>query len=530
MRASSADNDVLNAALLQWLDTLAQGGVFTTDRDHVIRSWNRWLEVNTGYSAVDMIGRSVFSALPDLESRGFREYFDAALLGQTTVLAHGLHRYVIPVAGADGRSIRQSGRIGPLTAGEAIVGTICVIEDVTERLRSERELRAQIEASDRARALAEEAVRARDEFLTTLSHEIRTPLNAVLGWTRILIERPAGPEMLARALEVIDRNAMAQVRLIDDLLDTARIMSGKLRLDAQPVDLARAVLAAIDVVEPTAAAKNVTIQSEIGTEPRMMRGDPDRLQQIAWNLLANAVKFTPSGGVVTVTVSQSSGTLTLTVADNGEGIAPEFLPLVFERFRQADPSATRRHGGLGIGLSLVRQLVELHGGRIVVTSEVGTGSVFRVTLPARPEFATEDFAAAESSTELAGLRVLVVDDGVEGRELLTVSLEQHGAVVSAVASVSEALAMLDETSRLELPHAIVADVQDAGDDAALALGPALGRRTTARGGAIPAVAVTTYDSPQVKRRVLAAGFHAHVVRPLSPSTLAAVVRNLLRFD
>jgi len=523
MRASPADDDVLGAALLQWLDTLAMQGVFTTDRDYVIRSWNRWLEENTGYDAGDVIGRSVFSALPDLESRGFREYFDGAILGQTTVLAHGLHRYVIPVAGADGRSIRQSGRIGPLTVGDAIVGTICVIEDVTERLRSERELRAQIEASDRARALAEEAVRARDEFLTTLSHEIRTPLNAVLGWTRILLARPATPEMLARALEIIDRNALAQVRLIDDLLDTARIMSGKLRLDAQPVDLCRAVLAAIDVVQPTAAAKSVTIQSEIGTEPRMMRGDPDRLQQIAWNLLANAVKFTPAGGQVTVTVAASNGNLVLTVADNGEGIAPEFLPVVFERFRQADPSATRRHGGLGIGLSLVRQLVELHGGRIVVTSKLEAGSVFTVTFPARPEFAAEDFAAT-SSIELAGLRVLVVDDGADGREMLTVALEQHGAVVAAVATPSEALAMLDATSRLDLPHAIVADVAEAAD-AALALGAALGKRTAAHGGAIPVVAVTAFDSPQVKRRVLAAGFQAQVARPLSPSTLAAVVRN-----
>ena len=529
MRGSSADEGVLGAALLQWLDLLAMQGVFTTDRDHVIRSWNRWLATNTGYDAGDVIGRSVFDALPDLESRGFREYFDAALRGQTTMLAHGLHRYVIPVAGVDGRSIRQSGSIGPLTVGDDIVGAVCVIEDVTERLRNERELRAQIAASDRARALAEEAVRARDEFLTTLSHEIRTPLNAVLGWTRILLARPPGAEMLARALEVFDRNALAQVRLIDDLLDTARIISGKLRLDAQPVDLSRAILAAIDVVQPTAAAKKVTIQYESGTEPRTMRGDPDRLQQIVWNLLANAVKFTPPGGRVTVSVAQSASELTLTVADNGEGIAPEFLPLVFERFRQADPSATRRHSGLGIGLSLVRQLVELHGGRIAVASDIGVGSVFTVTFPARPEFG-EDFASVvEASSELAGLRVLVVDDAAEGREMLTIALEQHGARVTAVASASEALALLDGTPRLELPHAIVADVQGAGD-AALALGPALGRRTAASGGAIPCVGVTAYDSPQVKRRVLAAGFHAHVVKPLSPATMAAVVRSLVRSD
>src|SRR6185436_8553572 len=176
----------------------------------------------TGHAASEVVGRVVFEAFPELESRGFREYYDGALTGQVTVLAHGLHRYIVPVRGADIRSVRQSGRIGPLDATGAIVGTVTVVDDVSERLMSERELRTQIEASDRARALAEEAVRVKDEFLTTLSHEIRTPLNAVLGWTRILLARRAEPEMLSRALEVIDRNALAQVRLIDDMLDTAR--------------------------------------------------------------------------------------------------------------------------------------------------------------------------------------------------------------------------------------------------------------------------------------------------------------------
>ncbi len=243
-----------------------------------------------------------------------------------------------------------------------IVGTVTVIEDVTERFASERELRNQIQASEQARALAEEAVRVKDEFLTTLSHEIRTPLNAVLGWTKILLSRTVDSAMLARALEVIDRNALAQTRLIDDMLDTARVMSGKLRLESQPVDLTRVALAAIDVVAPTAAAKGVEIRPEFQPQAFMMMGDPDRLQQIVWNLLVNAVKFTEPGGTVTVGISDSQGLLTLTVTDTGEGITAEFLPQIFERFRQADPSASRRHGGLGIGLSLVRQLVELHGG------------------------------------------------------------------------------------------------------------------------------------------------------------------------
>ena len=529
MRSSTADSGVLGAAVLQWLETLAPLGIFTTDRDLVIRSWNRWLEVNTGHAASDVIGRSVFEAFPELESRGFREYYDGGLAGQVTVLAHGLHRYIVPVRGADGRSVRQSGRIGPLDAGGGIVGTVTVVDDVSERLMSERELRTQIEASDRARALAEEAVRVKDEFLTTLSHEIRTPLNAVLGWTRILLARRAEPEMLSRALEIIDRNALAQVRLIDDMLDTARIMSGKLRLDSQPVDLARVVRAAIDVVQPTAVAKNVTIRDEIDSEPRMMRGDPDRLQQIAWNLLANAVKFTEPQGQVGVRVAQAGGSLVLTVSDTGEGISADFLPVIFERFRQADPSATRRHAGLGIGLSLVRQLVELHGGRIGVTSELGVGSTFTVTFPCLPEFAgiAEASGAESSSVTLAHLRIVVVNDQIEGREMLTVALEQHGAQVIGVSTTAEVLALLDRTSRYDLPHAIVAEVHEA-DDAALGLIAALGRRSAARGGEIPAVAVTSYGGAQLKRRVLAAGFHAHLAKPLSPETLANVVRNLVR--
>lgn len=529
MRSPTADSGVLSAAVLQWLDTLAPLGIFTTDRDLVIRTWNRWLEVNTGHTAAEVIGRLVFEAFPELERRGFREYYDAALAGQVTVLAHGLHRYIVPVRDADPRIVRQSGRIGPLDAAGGIVGTVTVVDDVSERVLSERELRTQIEASDRARALAEEAVRVKDEFLTTLSHEIRTPLNAVLGWTRILLARRAEPDMLSRALEIIDRNALAQVRLIDDMLDTARIMSGKLRLDSQPVDLVRVVRAAVDVVQPTAVAKNVTIRDEIGSEPLMMRGDPDRLQQIAWNLLANAVKFTDSQGQVRVNVAQAGASLVLTVSDTGEGVAADFLPVIFERFRQADPSATRRHAGLGIGLSLVRQLVELHGGRIAVTSEVGVGSVFTVTFPCLAEFAgTGDAsAAAPSSMTLADLRILVVDDQIDGREMLTVALEQHGAQVTGVSTAAELLVLLDRTSRYDLPHAIVVDVHEA-DDAALAVISALGRRSAGRGGEIPVLAVTSHGSAQLKCRVLAAGFHAHLAKPLSPETLATAVRNLVR--
>jgi signal transduction histidine kinase/CheY-like chemotaxis protein len=423
--------------------------------------------------------------------------------------------------------VRQSGRISPLELDSVVVGTITVVEDVTERIQSERELRSQIEASDRARALAEEAVQVKDEFLTTLSHEIRTPLNAVIGWTKILLSRPVEPPMLARALEVIDRNAVAQVRLIDDMLDTARIMSGKLRLETGPVDLARVALAAIDVVAPTAAAKNVALRAQFEPQGLMMLGDADRLQQIVWNLLANGVKFTEPGGAVTVGITDDNGNLVLTVADTGEGIPSDFMPVIFERFRQADPSASRRHAGLGIGLSLVRQLVELHGGRITVTSRPGEGSVFTVTFPSRPDLAHGAGRGEQGVVALADVRVLVVDDQAEGRDLLTVALEQQGAAVTAVATTTDALALLDRSSRYDLPHVIVSDVGE-GADPALTLIRALASRHPERGGSIPTVAVADYEHPQSRRRVLASGFNRYLAKPFSPDELADTVRSLLR--
>jgi signal transduction histidine kinase/ActR/RegA family two-component response regulator len=512
--------------VLRWLDPLALHGNFTTHRDLIIRCWTRGLEEHPAHAAADMVGRPLFDAIPDLDGRGFAVYYESALAGQLKVLAHGLHRYIVPVVDREERDVRQSGRITPLEIGNSIVGTITVIEDVTERVMNERELRTQIEASDHARGLAEEALRVKDEFLTTLSHEIRTPLNAVIGWARILMSRPVDAAMLARALEVIDRNATAQVRLIDDMLDTARIMSGKLRLETAPVDLSRVALAAIDVVSPTAQAKNVQLIAAFEPEGLMMLGDADRLQQIVWNLLANGVKFTEPGGSVTVSIARDQGFLVLSVQDTGEGIPADFMPVIFERFRQADPSASRRHAGLGIGLSLVRQLVELHGGRIRVSSVHGTGTTFTVTFPSRPDLIAGAVQVASGDVRLANVRVLVVDDQPEGRDMLTVALEQQGADVRAVSSVVEALAAIDGASRLELPQVIVCDVRDSGEPG-LALIAGLNARSIER-GAIPTIAVATYDQPRVRKRVLAAGFHKHLAKPFSPDDLAAAVRSLVR--
>ena len=343
----------------------------------------------------------------------------------------------------------QSGRIGPLSDGESVIGTVTTLEDISDRLASEAELRKQIDVQRMARVTAEKAVRAKDEFLSTVSHEIRNPLNAVLGWTRILIDRAdVEPEMLSRALRVIDRNATAQARMIDDLLDVARIASGKLRLEMQPVDLLAVTLAAVDVIGPSAKVKQIEIRTRLDPKTPRVLGDQQRLQQVVWNLLSNAVKFTDPGGVVEVRVLPAGKLTRLVITDTGHGISPEFLPFVFERFRQSDASSTRRYGGLGLGLALVRELVELHGGTVRADSPgEHRGATFAVDLPTamspdvRATHVTSRAAPPGTAPSLAGLRVLVVEDEADSRELLAESLTTCGAAVVVAPSCDEAMAV-----------------------------------------------------------------------------------------
>ncbi len=521
--------DLLTAAMLRWFQELSAQGIFTTDTALVIRSWNKRLEEHTGHAAADVIGRPLLGVLPDLADRGLDAHFRAALAGEPRVLAHRFHRYL--VAGKPGApEAAQSARIAPLEFDGAIIGTIAIVDDVSERVASERQLRQQIEAAEAARSVAEEAVRVKDEFLATLSHEIRTPLNAVLGWTKILLGRQVDPTMLTRALQVIDRNAVAQTRLIDDMLDMARIMSGKLRLDMQPVDLATIAVAAIDVVAPTATAKGITIQTRIQTAEPWMMGDVDRLQQIIWNLLSNAVKFTDSGGRVIVGITRRADSLALTVEDTGRGIAKEFLPYMFERFRQADSSSSRRHGGLGLGLSLVRQLVELHGGQVSASSTEGVGSTFTVTFPGRTELHGDDgsITDVDPAAALAGTRVLLVEDQQDARDILEASLQDYGVTVLKAASSREALAALDaEIVEGRLPDAILSDI-GLPDEDGYRLMEQLASRPASLGGKIPVIAVTAYGRPQDKRRALAAGFRLHLTKPITPAALASAIASVIR--
>jgi CheY-like chemotaxis protein len=376
--------------------------------------------------------------------------------------------------------------------------------------------------------------RLKDEFLATLSHELRTPLNAIVGWTHILRAGGLDEERTRQAIDTIARNAQAQAQLISDILDVSRIVAGKLRLEPAAVDLGDIVRAAFDTVRPAAEAKRIRVDMLLDPAAGPVVGDQDRLQQIVWNLLANAIKFTPRSGHVQTRLELVNSSVRLTVQDDGPGIAPEFLPHVFERFRQGDASSTRPYGGLGLGLAIVRHLVELHGGTVDAANRVdGTGAIFRITLP-RPALFGSDRAPAPveplegvpwaaPAAELAGTTVLAVDDDEDARSLLRFVLERCGAVVLTASDVGEAMALL----RQHHPHVLLADVEMPNED-----GYSLMGRVRAlppeEGGDIPAAALTASASAQDRMNALQAGFQYHVAKPVAPSELAAVVAALRR--
>jgi signal transduction histidine kinase len=406
-----------------------------------------------------------------------------------------------------------------------------------ERGRVEEE-RAELLARERAaRAEAEAANRAKDEFLATLSHELRTPLSAIIGWAELLHSGGLDETTAARAIEAIERNAKSQAQLIEDLLDVSRIITGKLQLNIRPVELIPIMTAAIDVVRPAAEAKAIQLRVILDSTIDPVSGDPDRLQQIVWNLLSNGVKFTPRGGRVEVRLGQIDSKIQIQVSDTGMGIKPEFLPYVFDRFRQADSTSTRAHGGLGLGLAIVRHLVELHGGTVQVESHgEGQGATFIVQLPLRAVRApaTEITEAPPDSVvnravragygrlpALEGVHVLVVDDEPDARELLVTVLVQASATVTAVGSAAEAL---EAVQRLRL-DALVSDIGMPEQD-----GYTLIRKVRSlepeRGGQIPAVALTAYARSEDRLRALTAGYQMHVPKPIEPIELVMVVASL----
>lgn len=384
------------------------------------------------------------------------------------------------------------------------------------------------DAAKKAQESAETANRAKDEFLATMSHELRTPLNAILGWAMILRTSGENEAMRLRALDTIERNARAQTQIIEDLLDVSRIVTGKLRLDASAVDLVTVIDSVLDAIRLAADSKQIQLRRRVDKTASVVTGDATRLHQVVSNLLTNAVKFTPAGGWVEVRLERAGERACISVQDNGVGISAEFLPHVFERFRQADGSTTRSHGGLGLGLAIVRHLVDLHGGSVHASSAgVGLGSTFTVEIPliqSSPRNVEADSATRaaleDAPRHLDGVRVLVVEDEADSRDVISILLTQAGASVTSVGSAAEALDRIDAVA----PDVLVSDIGMVGQDGYDLL--RILRQRGSRSATIPAVAVTAYARTEDRQHALAAGFHAHVPKPIVPRDLILSVERL----
>jgi signal transduction histidine kinase/ActR/RegA family two-component response regulator len=438
-----------------------------------------------------------------------------------------------------------------------VIGMLGFVQDISTRKTNEETLRQQAEAlqmlNDTAQAAraeaeftsaqnerlyrqAEESSRLKEEFLATISHELRTPLSAILGWTRMLRMGQLSPENSAKALDTIERNARAQSQLVDDLLDVSRIITGKLRMDVRPSDPNSFIEAAVEAVKPAADAKGVRVQKVVDTGPVSIPGDPVRLQQVVWNLLSNAIKFTPRGGRVQIRSERVNSHLEIVVSDTGQGIPADFLPHVFDRFRQADQKTSRQHGGMGLGLAIVRHLVEMHGGTVRASSEgEGKGATFIVMLPITPFYqvdssgsrvhpAARDLLPPDAITDrLDGLTILVVDDEPDTRELLKQGLEYCGAKVRVAGSAVDAL---NEIKR-GVPDILISDIGMPGSDGYELIRQVRGL-PSAGGGKIAAIALTAYTRVEDRLQALRAGYDMHVPKPVELAELVAVAASVAR--
>jgi CheY-like chemotaxis protein/nitrogen-specific signal transduction histidine kinase len=382
-------------------------------------------------------------------------------------------------------------------------------------------LREQLRAAEETARRCEEANRLKDHFLAMVSHELRTPLSSILGWAKLLQEGRCDPVFAAKGLDVIERNARAQQRIIDDMLDVSRIIAGKLRIDTEPVDLTTLAHDVIESMRPTACAKDVTLSLETVSGHCRLAGDSMRLRQVLENLVSNGIKFTPRGGHVDLSVDQHGDRIVLRVKDTGKGIDPSFLPHVYETFRQADTSLSRENGGLGLGLGIVRHLTEMHGGSVAVESPgLGAGAIFSVTLPVRPFSAPvapvipqdegSEARPRQRPKRLANLCVLIVEDEADSRELIELLLASEGALVRSAASADQALALLDSVS----PDVVLSDIGMPGRDGYWLAGQVRLRRPD-----IAAIALTAFSSHDDIERAFSAGFDHHVAKPVDPELL-----------
>jgi PAS domain S-box-containing protein len=516
------------------VEGVAEYAIFMLDVNGKVASWNVGAQRIKGYAAEEIIGQH-FSRFypPDVVASGWPEHElrEAELTGRFVDTGWRIRK--------DGSAFWANVTITAMRDESGrLLGYAKLTRDLTERRRVEAievaslEREEILDAERNARMSAQRSTRLKDEFLATLSHELRTPLSAILGWTQVLLRgRATNPTEQRRAIEVIDRNARAQVQLIDDLLDLSRIMTGKLRLDVQPVAIANVVEAAIDSAAPSAEAKDIRLVRVIDPAQAIVSGDAGRLQQVVWNLLTNAIKFTPKGGRVQVLLQRVNSHIELSISDTGIGIPASFLPQVFDRFSQRDSSSTRTHGGLGLGLAICRQLVELHGGSIRATSPgEGQGSTFRVELPVsimqveverkHPTAESHD-SEPISMPRLDGVHAFVVDDEPDARELLRRVLQDQGAGVTLFDSAQAALDAL-ATSR---PSVIVSDIGMPGMDGHQMI--RVLRATEPRESRIPALALTAFARAEDRKRALLAGFQAHLAKPFDVAELVLLVADLV---
>jgi PAS domain S-box-containing protein len=524
-RESAADALRATEARLAGIVGTAMDAIVTIDSALRVVVFNAAAERMFGCSAASIVGRSVLQLVPEryheAVANGIRDFGNAetparAAAPLRTLVAHR----------ADGSEFPFEATISRADVAGQRLFTV-ILRDATERLRHEEERATLLARTESARAEAEGASKTKDEFLATLSHELRTPLTAMLTWTHLLRSRRLDATNEGRAVETLERCTLAMARMIDDLLDVSRIVTGKLAIERGTVDLAAVARVALESVRLTAEERAIALSADLGERLGTVSGDAVRLQQIVTNLLSNAVKFTRRGGRVHLALSCAGGAAHIAVSDTGQGISPEFLPHVFERFRQANRSTTRLHGGLGLGLAIVEHLVERHGGTVTAASEgPGKGATFTVTLP----LATADVhapaldAAApgdETGEHLAGVRVLLVDDHDDARCSIATALEADGATVVAVPSVAAALRAFGRETFDVLVSDIALPVEDGYSlIRKLRAGPPAGRT-------LVAAALTAYAGPEDRERVLAAGFDEHLPKPIPPAALVRTLRNLL---
>lgn len=514
-----------------WLEAIiesADDAIISKTLDGTITSWNKAAESIFGYTADEIVGKPVLTLIPE------NLHDEEAMILSKIRSGQKVEHYRTTRRTKDGHLIEVSLTVSPIRAADGtVIGASKILRDITREKQVEAERDRLLTREKEARQQAEMASRAKDEFLGLLSHELRTPLNSILGWTRILSSHSLDEAAAAQALETIDRNAKLQARLIDDMLDVSRIISGKLRLDAQPVDLTSVINAAVETLRPAAEAKQIRLYVTLDFGTGSVLGDPVRLQQVVWNLVSNAVKFVPRAGSVRVSLRRVNSHLEIQVSDSGPGIDPEFLPYVFDRFRQADSTSNKKYAGLGLGLSIVRHLVELHGGTVeAANSNDGDGAVFTVRLPVmavsrsveqmidRVHAATAAYGemAFDSPPDLSGVKILAVDDEADARHLLKTLFEQCGAEVVLCSTVGDAMRILTEYS----PDVVVSDIGMPEED-----GYALIRQIRETGNRVPAVALTAFARTEDRFQALQAGYNMHVPKPVEPAELALVISRLV---